>query len=360
MRRPENLERSGPEPEDPKEMRRDVRRLLKKSHTDVVGSTSQNPDDVAKILISLLDAVKDGRAPRTWTEVPKENEPAQFSEGRPVVFIRKEESGEVHELPITLPKWTKIFRNALDAFLSGKSDEEVLNILTFDPAQADRNAQRGLMQRIKDAKNVQELLAVQDDIQKQKFLFPDSRQKLLREIVGSVAGAYSQTLSKAEKMSDLAAIFDDLRLLINESSIAAKDDKDYFLGVFSAIVDARAASMGEQILEDGEDEKRLDAVASFITAVGAFPFSDAEKKKTLVQRGNEMAHQILMESMKKTRTEKGLERLHEYVYRFPFSPDDAGEALRHDVHNWIEKKWYSYLSPEALEAQALAGRSEQT
>ena len=117
------------------------------------------------------------------------------------------------------------------------------------------------------------------------------------------------------------------------------------------IFDARAEVIGFTMVENKEDGEKLEKIGSYITAIQAFPFADRVKKEELIRKGNELARAIFMESMKKSRSERSLERLHEYVYHFPFSPDDAGEAIRTDVLTWIEKKWSSYFSPEARGAQ---------
>ncbi|MEK7509460.1 MAG: hypothetical protein AAB605_01990 [Patescibacteria group bacterium] len=357
----DNAERNGPTPEDPAEMRKQLRRLLMRSHPDTMGESRARAEETTKTLIALLDATKLGRAPRTWDEVPESNQPAQFREGQPAHFVRREENGGIHELAITLPKWTKAFRSALEAFLAGASDDDVRTILTFDPIAADRNARRELSAQISAARNVPELLAAQESVQRQNLLLPITRQKLLREIIGRIASVYTPSIHQTQSLANLSSLSDDVRQIITTASIAAEDDKQYFLNVLAMIADIRAEAIGSTMLEDGDAEKKLGAIGAYITAVSAFPFSNTQKKDDLLRAGNKMAHDILMESMKRLRSEKGLERLHEYVSRFPFSLDDAGEAARSDLHNWIEKKWQSYFSPEAKESQVgMTSVNEQT
>lgn len=357
----DSIEKSGPPPENPKEVRREVLNLLKETHPDSVPALQVHTKEVQRILTELLDDAATGRISRTWDELAvshvqasedqKIRSSAPYRQGDPVRFVRKDDEGNVHDAEFQLPKWIRAFRKALAAFYQGKSDDEVRAILEHDPIVADRNARRALTGTIDTAKTVNDLIKVQEKIQESNVLLTETRRKLLREIVGRIAAAYMPLVSHAERMSDLRSVSRDVRELIEESSIAAKDDKNYFLGILSAITDVRAESIGSALLENLEDEESLNRIGSYITTIESFPFADSTKKAELLNRGNEMARGLFMESMKRTKTEKGLNKLHEYVYRFPFSLDDAGEATRNDIQNWIEKKWYSYLSPEALKAQ---------
>lgn len=322
-----------------------------KFHPDKIPQSS-HADDVSKILTQLWSAALEGRAIKTWADLASDVNVSGFTykEGDSVYFVRQDENGNVYEAEFQLPKWVKTFRQALEAFSEGKSDEEVRTILEFDPIVVDRKAQREMKNLIDATRTVDDLIRVQENVRQSKTLLEQSRQKLLREIVGKIAGAYSPLLSGATKFNELTSLSQDVRKLIDDASIAAKEDKDYFLGVLSMIIDSRAEMIGSTILES-EEGTELEKIAGFITAISAFPFKDQVKKEALIGQGNELAHSTFMENMKRARSEKGLERLHEYAYRFPFSLDDEGERVRNDILQWIEKKWYSYFSPEAREAQ---------
>lgn len=358
----ETPDQNGPSPEDPKDLRRELRALVMKAHPDRIPKELRpRAESLIRILTTLLDEAKKGNAIRTWSDLAAPGQSAAtYKEGDSLELVRVDDSGEVHGGQVQLPKWTKVFRNALNAFFAGQSIEEVKHILNFDPVAADRVARRELNAVITSAPTVDELIKTQDKILESKVLLDKSRQDLLREVVGRIVGAYSQPLAQAAQLSNLTSLSNEVKQLIEQASLAAKNDKDYFLGALSMIIDVHAESIAGGMLENPDDKKKLDAIAGFITAVGGFTFADQRKKDDLLQRGNDTAREILMESMKRTRSEKGLERLYEYVYRFPFSPDDAGEAIRAEIHHWIEKKWYSYLSPEAQEAQAIMGSSSQS
>lgn len=351
---PENTEKNGPAPEDPQEVRKELRALIAKSHPDrLPEEVRSRAAKLMPVLTTLLDEATRGKAIRTWSELAAPGQSSgTFKEGDVVELVRVDESGEIHGGQVKLPKWTKIFRNAVSAFYAGQSIDEVRHLLDFDPVAADRVARRELSDVISRAQTVTDLIKSQDEILKSKFLLDKTRQDLLREVVGRIAGAYTQELAKANSLNNLRSLSDEVKQLIEEGSVAAQDDKDYFLGVLSMIIDVHAESLAKEILENSDDIKTLDAIASFITAVSAFNFANPQKAADLLRLGNESARKVLMNAMQKTRTEKGLERLHEYVYRFPFSADDAGEEIRKEIHAWIEKKWYSYLSPEALENQS--------
>ncbi|OGG72492.1 hypothetical protein A3A38_02515 [Candidatus Kaiserbacteria bacterium RIFCSPLOWO2_01_FULL_53_17] len=337
--------------EDPADVKKELRGLLMKFHPDRVARAQKKAEELSKILTALLDAADEGRVIQGWNDLAVGAESALYKEGDLVHFIRQDNDGNIHDAEFRLPKWVRAFRQGLAAFAEGRSDDDVQNILDFDPLSADRRAQRALKARIDVARTVDDLIRTQENIQQSKSLLEKSRRKLLREIVGRIAGAYSPLAGQATKLGELTSLSKDVRDLIDDASHAAQEDKDYFLNILSMIFDARAEVIGFTMVENKEDGEKLEKIGSYITAIQAFPFADRVKKEELIRKGNELARAIFMESMKKSRSERSLERLHEYVYHFPFSPDDAGEAIRTDVLTWIEKKWSSYFSPEARGAQ---------
>lgn len=346
----ENSEQNGSPSENPLDVKKELRGLLMKFHPDRVGQSQKKAEELSKILTELFEAAKEGRAVRTWSDLNTEST-SHYKEGDTVHFVRQDDEGNVHEAEFRLPKWVRSFRQGLAAFSEGKSDEEVREVLEFDPLIVDRKAQREAKSLIDGARTIDELIRTQEKIRQSKSLLETSQRKLLREIAGKIAGAYSPLLQNATKLSELTSLSRDVQDLIRNASEAAQEDKDYFLNILSMIVDARAEAAGSILLEDKEDTEELEKIASYITAINAFPFNDPHKKEDLIRNGNKAAHAVFMEAMKKTRSEKGLEQLHEYVFRFPFSPDANGEDVRNETLTWIEKKWLSYFSPEARDAQ---------
>lgn len=332
--------------EDPTDVRKELKGLLMKFHPDRLPQGIRNSDEISKILTELLSAATEGRSIRTWPDLDVDSK-SPHKEGDLVHFVRQDDRGEVYEAEFRLPKWVRSFRKGLAAFSEGRSDEEVKNILNFDPATVDRKSQREMRPLIESARTINDLIKIQEDILRADSLLDASKRKLLREIAGKIAGAYSPLLQNATKLGELKAISRDVQELIHDASEAAREDKDYFLNILSMVIDARADIIGTSLLENADDQSRLERIAGYITAIYSFPFKDTGRKNELIRNGNELARSIFIEDMKRARSEQGLQRLHEYAYRFPFSPDSAGEIIRNEVLTWIEKKWGAYFSPNA-------------
>lgn len=318
---------------------REIRGLIKEVHPDTTGSAPEEIKKLGEVLTKIL-VVPLSKKTVDW-------EPdflADILTGKQgdVQLIRKN-TGDQWEVsdPIRVPRNARAFFLAFDAFLKGKSWDEVKLILSRKPSESGVDSAQ-----IEELENATIRIQTFDDAGKMaekimtRLSRANSQTRVMRIVHRIVEQLVENKTKNLTQLAQLAPVQVELR------AFAAAPYAQYFLpSMFFDFIDAAALRIGRQMIADtrspDELQKALAAIHNY-----DFRYAEAYTAPFAESREDALAKIDFLNKLRNKRSEAGLDDLRKDVEAFEFKATDMADQYRAQIFSFIERKREVYWPKE--------------
>src|SRR3989344_2217603 len=312
---------------------RDLVLLMGKVHSEHIGGSREkgSPAYLGDELVKILSGLKATGQMNEWQPDLRIKIISQTSPEVRLVRKMGDQKPEISDL-ILLPRNSRSFLLALDAYTEGKSWDEVIQML-------GRRHEHGV-----DRAQIEELENEAVDIR----TFEDAGN-LAARVHMRLTNQHSQTsvmrvvhriveMLIEEKTKDLTEFRQLQKPQLELEAFAKSQNGKYFVtSMFFDFIDAAALRIGRKMISDARSADELRKVLQAIHG-HAFRFADAYTAPFAESQEDAIAKLDFLEKLRNKRSAQGLDDLRKEVEAYQFKSAEMAPKYREQIVGFIERK----------------------
>lgn len=326
-----------PGPGEAKATKRRLLRIIDKIYVKGAGVREPGtPEYHAEELFKIVSALRESNQLYQW---PGEGEEGNqtFQTGQEVRFTYFDQQGVSHmaDEVLILPKYPITFIDALEAYIAGKSWNEVKEIMTHDPDIADKEIREIFETNIDAVKSPKDVVIVM------RSIGPRIASKKVREALVLRLAQRFERMVDTEAMActsfrELDRFREDVRALIE--SLKGTDMPTY--GARDAL-DAAALELAKRLFDKATTYKQVKQVAD---AVDGYPFAFEDfYTKPLQVRAEDVRTKIrFLYALRHSSNIEQLTQLEQAVHDHSFGDKVTSGAYKIELLDLVRKKKEKY------------------